>query len=129
MKGRVLLTLLASGVQLAAALVVLGVPGLGAAWDFFTSRNPTVASALAASRLTVTLVALAMVLWALVWTVRVAVRSSRAAIPRRRQTLAGAAVLATGLLILAAGLSHRLSSPSVALDGGSVKEASQALAR
>jgi uncharacterized membrane-anchored protein len=127
-KGRVLLTLLASGVQLAAALVVLGVPGLGAAWDFFTSRNPTVASALAASRLTVTLVALAMVLWALVWTVRVAVRSSRAA-TRRRQTLAGAAVLATGLLILAAGLSHRLSSPSVALDGGSVKEASQALAR
>lgn len=128
MKGRVLLTLLASGVQLAAALVVLGVPGLGGAWDFFTSRNPTVASALAASRLTVTVVALAMVLWALVWTIRLGVRSSRAA-TRRRQTLAGAAVLATGLLILAAGLSHRLSSPSVALDGGSVKEASQALAR
>jgi hypothetical protein len=43
--------------------------------------------------------------------------------------VAGAAVLATGLLILGAGLGHHLATPSVDLGGGSVKEASQAVAR
>jgi uncharacterized membrane-anchored protein len=129
MIGRVVIPLLASAAQLAAALVVLGLPGWRTAWEFFTSREPTFASALAASRLTVTLVALVMVVWALARIVLVAGQRTRAASLRRRQTVAGVAVLLTGLLILAAGLSHRLASPSVDLGNGSVKEASQALAR
>jgi hypothetical protein len=124
--ARVALPLLASAAQLAAALVVLGPPGWTGAWDFFASRTPTVASALAASRLTVTGVALLMVLWALGRAVRAAARGVAG---RRRQTVAGAAVLVTGLLILGAGLGHHIATPSVDLGGGSVKEASQALAR
>jgi hypothetical protein len=112
--------------QLAAALVVLGVPGLSSAWDFFASRSPTFASALAASRLTVGAIALLMLLLALGRALRAAAAGVAA---RRRRTVTSAAVLATGLLILAAGLSHRLATPSVDLGSGSVKEASQALAR
>jgi len=123
---RVALPLAASAVQAAAAVVVLGVPGFGAAWDFFVSPTPTMASALAASRLSVSLVAFAMLAWALARAARVAVRGVAV---RRSRTMAGAAVLATGLLILAAGLSHHVGSPTVELGSGSVQEASQALAR
>jgi hypothetical protein len=127
--GRVVLPVLASAAQLVAALVVLGLPGWTGAWDFFVSREPTFASALAASRLTVSLVALVMLVWALARAVRLAATRARGGAIRRRQTLASAAVLATGLLILAAGVSHHQAAPSVALGAGSVKEASQALAR
>lgn len=126
MIGRVALPLVASAAQLAAALVVLGPPGWSGAWDFFASRSPTFASALAASRLTVTAIAALMVVWALARAMRAAVRGVAG---RRRETVAGAAVLATGLLILAAGLGHHLTTPSVDLGGGSVKEANQAVAR
>jgi hypothetical protein len=125
--GRVALSVAASVAQLAAALVVLGVPGWNGAWDFFVSSVPTISSALAASRLTVTVIAFAMLLWALARAVRLAARGI--ASRRRHQTAAGAAILLTGLLILAAGLSHHLAAPSVDLGAGSVKEASQALAR
>lgn len=125
--SRVALPLAASAVQAAAALMVLGLPGWTDAWDFFASREPTIASALAASRLTVSLIALVMLAWALVRAARAA--AVGLAERRRRQTLTGVAVLATGLLILAAGLSHHLGSPSVELGAGSVKEASQELAR
>lgn len=126
MINRVALPLVASGVQAAAALMVLGLPGWADAWDFFASREPTIASALAASRLTVSLIALLMLAWALVSGVRAA---ARGVAERRRQTAAGAAVLLLGLLILAAGLSHHLGTPSVVLGAGSVKEASQELGR
>jgi hypothetical protein len=124
---RIALPLVASAVQAAAALLVLGLPGWSDVWDFFASREPTIASGLAASRLTISMIAIVMLAWALL-------RAGRAAAvglsePRRRQTMAGVAVLATGLLILAAGLSHHLGSPSVVLGAGSVKEASQELAR
>jgi hypothetical protein len=124
--GRVALPLIASAAQLAAALVVLGPPGWNGAWDFFASRSPTFASALAASRLTVTAIAALMVLWALGRAMRAAALGVAV---RRRETVAGAAVLATGLLILAAGLGHHIVTPSVDLGGGSVKEARQAVAR
>lgn len=126
MIGRVALPLVASAAELAAALVVLGPPGWTGAWDFFASSSPTYSSALAASRLTVTAIAAGMVLWALGRAMRAAARGVAG---RRRETVAGAAVLATGLLILAAGVGHHLSAPSVDLGGGSVKEASQAVAR
>jgi hypothetical protein len=126
MIGRVALPLIASAAQLAAALVVLGPPGWSGAWDFFASRSPTFASALAASRLTVTAIAALMVVWALGRAMRAAVQGVAR---RRRETVAGAAVLATGLLILAAGVGHHLAAPSVDLGSGSVKEASQAVAR
>ena len=126
MIGRVALPLTASAAQLAAALVVLGPPGWSDAWDFFASRSPTFTAALAASRLTVTAIAALMVVWALGRAMRAAARGVAG---RRRETVAGAAVLATGLLILAAGLGHHLTAPSVDLGGGSVKEASQAVAR
>src|SRR2546430_2529739 len=99
-----------------------------AAWDFFVSRQPTFASALAASRMTVSLIALVMLAWAVVRAAR-ATATGVVAVERRRQTVAGAAVLGLGLLILGAGLSHHLGSPSVVLGAGSVKEASQELAR
>ncbi|HYW25163.1 MAG TPA: hypothetical protein VE953_13435 [Terriglobales bacterium] len=124
--GRIGLPLLASAAQLVAALVVLGPPGWSGAWDFFASRSPTFASALAASRLTVTAIAALMVAWALGRGARAAIRGVAV---RRRETVTGAAVLATGLLILAAGVGHHLTTPSVDLGGGSVKEASQAVAR
>jgi len=124
--GRIGLPLLASAAQLVAALVVLGPPGWSGAWDFFASRSPTFASALAASRLTVTAIAALMVAWALGRGARAAIRGVAV---RRRETATGAAVLATGLLILAAGVGHHLTTPSVDLGGGSVKEASQAVAR
>jgi hypothetical protein len=120
------LPLVASAAQAAAAVVVLGVPGWNTAWDFFVSPTPTMASALAASRLSVLLVAFAMLAWTLVRTARLA---ARGIVARRSRTAAGAAVLAMGLLILAAGLSHHADSPNVELRGGSVQEASQALAR
>ena len=124
--GWVVFPLLVGAAQLAAALVVLGPPGWSSAWDFFTSSQPTVASALAASRLTVFLIALVVLAWALTRALRAAARGVAS---RRRQTLAGAAVLATGLLILAVGLGHHLTTPTVDLGAGSVKEANQALAR
>jgi hypothetical protein len=123
---KTLLPLAASGVQAAAALTVLGLPGWASAWDFFVSRQPTIASALAASRLTISLIALAMLAWALVRAARV---TAVGVAERSRQTLAGVAVLALGLLILSAGLSHRLGAPAVVLGAGSVREASQELAR
>ncbi|HXM54009.1 MAG TPA: hypothetical protein VOB72_01370 [Candidatus Dormibacteraeota bacterium] len=126
MKSRVALPLVASAVQAAAALSVLGLPGWASAWDFFTSRAPTFASALSASRMTVSLIALVMLAWAVVRAVRT---TARGVAERRRQTLAGAGVLCLGLLILGAGLSHHLGSPSVVLGAGSVKEASQEVAR
>jgi hypothetical protein len=125
-KGRMALAVGASAAQVAAAWMVLGPPGWAAAWDFFASRQPTIASALAASRLTVLLIAFGMLIWALARALRMA---ARGVAERRRQTVAGAAALATGLLILAAGLSHHLGAPSVVLGAGSVKEASQELAR
>ncbi len=124
--GRVALPLLAAAAQLAAALLVLGPPGWSSAWDFFASRQPTVASALAASRLTVFLIALVMLAWALRQALRAAARGVAS---RRRQMVAGAAALATGLLILAVGMGHHLTTPSVDLGAGSIKEANQALAR
>ncbi len=126
MKSRVALPLVASAVQAAAALSVLGLPGWASAWDFFVSRQPTFASALSASRMTVSLIAVGMLLWALV---RAARATAIGVVERRRQTIAGTAVLTLGLLILAAGLSHRVVSPTVVLGAGSVKEASQQLAR
>jgi len=127
-RGRVALPLVSSAVQAAAALSVLGLPGWASAWDFFVSRQPTFASALAASRMTVSLIALVMLAWAVVRAAR-ATATGVVAVERRRQTVAGAAVLGLGLLILGAGLSHHLGSPSVVLGAGSVKEASQELAR
>ncbi len=124
--GRVALPLLAAAAQLAAALIVLGPPGWSGAWDFFASREPTVGSALAASRLTVFLIALIVLAWALTQALRAAAKGVAS---RRRQVVAGAAVLATGLLILASGLGHRLTTPSVNLGSGSIREANQALAR
>ena len=126
---RAALALAVGALQAAAALVVLGLPGRAGwadAWDFFVSRQPTMESALAASRLTVLLLALAMLAWALVGAARMA---SRGVAPRGRQMLAGAAALLVGLLILAAGLGHHAAGPSVVLGAGSVKEASQELAR
>jgi len=125
-KSRVALPLIASAVQAAAALTVLGLPGWTSAWDFFVSRQPTMASALSASRLTVTLIAGGMLVWALL---RAARATAVGFAERRRQTLAGTAVLTLGLMILAAGLSHHLGAPTVVLGAGSVKEASQELAR
>ena len=126
MIGRRALSLAVGFAQLAAALVVLGLPGWAGALDFFVSPQPTVASALAASRLTASLLALAMFAWALSGAARAALGTVGR---RRRQNLAGAAVLALGLLILGVGVARHLGAATVALGPGSVQEARQELAR
>jgi hypothetical protein len=99
---------------------------IAAARDFFLDRQPSVASAIAAAEVTVAVLAAGLLLWA-------ATRLARAAggrLPRpRARTFVGAAALAAGLLVLAAGLQHHLAATTVVLDGGSLQEAGRQLAR
>jgi hypothetical protein len=110
----------------AASLVALGPPDWVGARDFFLSGQPTVASAAGASKLTLSALALALFGWALARTVRAAARRVGG---WRRRTVVGALTLLAGLLVLAAGVGHHLSAQTVVLDGGSLKEANQLLAR
>ncbi len=99
---------------------------LAGARDFFLGRQPTVASAIAAAELT--LAVLAVVL--LAWPVGRLARAAAGRVPRpRARTLAGMAALAAGLLVLAAGLEHHLAATTIVLDGGSLREAGQQVAR
>jgi hypothetical protein len=117
----VLLALFVAAVQLGSAYVVLGPPDLAAAGDFLTgTAPPTIAGSVAAAQLvlwtTVAVAFAAVLLTGLTRTVGAVQSASRNAIW-------SVAVVATGALILAAGLNHRTSVGSVTLSGGSVPEA------
>jgi hypothetical protein len=119
------LTVLTAGVQVAAALVVLGRPDLGQAVAFLGATIPTVRE---------TLAALELLVWSLVAvSLGVGVAGVVAAGAPVLQAARGRAweisVAAIGLLLLTAGLAHHGAPPTGIGGGGSVQEAQQALGR
>ena len=99
---------------------------LAAARDFFLGRQPSVASAIAAAEVTLAVLVLVLAPWPAARLIRAV--AGRAPRPRAR-TLAGAVALVAGLLVLAAGVEHHLAATTVVLDGGSLREAGQQVAR
>jgi hypothetical protein len=117
----VLLALAVAALQLGSAYLVVGTPDLTAARDFLTGTRPTtMAGSLAAAQLVLWMtlgVAFAASLVAGVTRTVGAVQSAG------RNAIWSIVVVATGLLILAAGVDHRTSAGGVTLSGGSVPEA------
>jgi hypothetical protein len=123
---RAALPLAVVALQLVAGYLVLGVPNLGAAKDFLTTHLPTMPGSIAASQVLVWLLLLVACLASTVS----AVGSAMVVVNRRRRArLWSAGVMGAGLLILAVGIGHHLSSNSVDISGGSVDEARAQLAR
>ena len=126
MLGRVALPLAVAAVQTWAAYVVLGPPDLAAVRDFLTSNLPTMAGSIAASQLLVWLLLVAACLSSVVAAVGPLVSTLDS---RRGARLWSVAVMAAGLLVLAGGVGHHLSSSAVDISGGSLNEARAELVR
>jgi hypothetical protein len=123
---RAVLPLGVAAVQLAAAYLVLGLPDLGAARDFLTSNLPTMSGSIAASQVLVWM----LLLVACVSSVAAGVGPTIATIDTRRSIrFWSVAVMAAGLLVLAAGVGRHLASSAVDISGGSLNEARAELAR
>jgi hypothetical protein len=123
---RVFLPLAVAVVQLAAAYLVLGLPDLGAARDFLTSNLPTMSGSIAASQVLVWL----LLVVACATSVAVGIGPAIATIDTRRSIrFWSVAVMAVGLLVLAAGVGRHLTSSAVDISGGSLNEARAELAR
>jgi hypothetical protein len=123
---RVLLPLAVAAVQLAAAYLVLGLPDFAAARDFLTSNLPTMSGSIAASQVLVWL----LLVVACTCSVAAGAGQTVAAIDARRSVrFWSVAVMAAGLLILAAGIGRHLTSSAVDISGGSLNEARAELAR
>ena len=115
--------IVASAVQLAAALVALGPPDVARGGAFLATGAPTAAESLAAVQLLV---------WALiaggVATSLGALATEALSRSRVRRRLWEASVLGVGLLLLTAGaIRHLTYEPTLA--GGTVQEAESALGR
>jgi hypothetical protein len=123
---RVLLPLGVAAVQLAAAYLVLGLPDLAAARDFLTSNLPTMSGSIAASQV---LVWLLLVVACACSVAAVAGRTIAVIDARRSVRFWSIAVMAAGLLVLAAGVGRHLTSSAVDISGGSLNEARAELAR
>jgi hypothetical protein len=124
MMGRAALPTAAGGVQLAAALIVLGRPDLGLALGFLFASVPTVAETLASLELVVWALVASSVAWGL-FTVLVA---AAPAVRTARSRFWEISVAGVGLLLLGFGVAHH-ATYQVSLAGGSVQEAQQALGR
>jgi hypothetical protein len=124
MIGRAALPTVAAGVQLAAALVVLGRPDLGEARGFLFASVPTVAETLASLELLVWAVVAASVAWGLFTVLAAAAPAVRTA----RNRFWEISVAGVGLILLGFGVAHH-ATYQVSLTGGSVQEAQQALGR
>jgi hypothetical protein len=123
---RVLLPVGVAAVQLAAAYLVLGLPDFAAARDFLTSTLPTMSGSIAASQVLVWL----LLVVACVCSVAAGAGRTIAAIDTRRSVrFWSVAVMAAGLLVLAAGIGRHLTSSAVDISGGSLNEARAELAR
>jgi hypothetical protein len=123
---RVGLPLVVAAGQLAAAYLVLGLPDLAAARDFLTSNLPTMSGSIAASQVLVWL----LLVVACASSVVAAARRTITAIDSRRSVrFWSVAVMAAGLLVLAAGVGRHLTSSAVDISGGSLNEARAELAR
>jgi len=117
----VALPALVAGVQLVSAYLVLGTPDLTAAADFLTgTAPPTMPGSLAAAQLLLWAVLAAAFAAALV---AVLTRSVSAVQGGGRDAIWSLAMVAAGLMILAAGADHRSTAGTVSLSGGSVQEA------
>jgi len=100
---------------------VLGTPDLTAAADFLTgTAPPTMPGSLAAAQLLLWAVLAAAFAAALV---AVLTRSVSAVQGGGRDAIWSLAMVAAGLMILAAGADHRSTAGTVSLSGGSVQEA------
>ena len=122
----VVLAVVVAAVQVGSAYVVLGTPDLTAARDFLTGTGPsTMVGSVAAAQLvlwtTLAVASVAALVAGLTRTVGAVQSASRSAIW-------SVVVVATGALILAAGVDHRATAGSVTLSGGSVPEARAQLA-
>jgi hypothetical protein len=120
---RLALPLLVTAAQLCAAALVLGRPDADAALAFLGGGWPTAAGTLAALELLVWVIVLAAGAWSL-GSLALGLVQRAASSPRLREGSA----LATGLLILMAGVMHHLGS-HVDMSGGSVSEALSVLGR
>jgi hypothetical protein len=122
---RAALPLLTAGVQVAAALVVLGRPDLLQAEAFLAATVPTVGE---------TLAALEVLVWSLVLVSLTAglvgvIAAGAPVVQMARGRTWEICVAAIGLLLLGAGLAHHAATPTGIGGGGSVQEAQQALGR
>jgi hypothetical protein len=124
MTERLALPLVAAAVQLGAAALALGRPEPALALAFLSGSLPSAAEALAAVELLVWAAVAGSVLWGVLALTTEA--APAAAAVRRR--LWEASVAAAGLLVLTVGAAHHASS-HMALSGGSVQEAQQAVGR
>jgi hypothetical protein len=123
---RAVLPLAVAVVQLGAAYLVLGLPDLGAARDFLTSTLPTMSGSIAASQVLVWLLLVVACASSVVAGVGPAIASIDAG---RSIRFWSVAVMAAGLLVLAAGVGRHLTSSAVDISGGSLNEARAELAR
>jgi hypothetical protein len=123
--GRAVLPVLTGGVQLAAALVVLGRPDPGQARGFLAASVPTVQESLAALELLVWVLVAASFVAGLVGVLAAGAPVLRAARGRAWEV----SVAAIGLLLLTAGLAHHATPQSDFGGGGSVQEAQHAVGR
>jgi hypothetical protein len=121
MIARLLIPILSVLLQLAAALLAIGLPDLRLAAGFFVDY-PTVASSLAAAQLLV---------WALIalgglWAVALAIGEMHHTPGRVRRRFWEGSVLVMGILILMGGVARDLTY-QVPMQGGTIVEAQQAL--
>ena len=124
--ARVAVPLVVAAGQLIAAYLVLGLPDFAAARDFLTSNLPTMSGSIAASQV----LAWLLLVIACASSVVAATGPLVSALDARTGArLWSVTVLAAGLLILAAGIGHHLSSNAVDISGGSLNEARAELAR
>ena len=112
--------------QLGLAIVVLGVPDLGAAVGFLTSSRPSASGALALLQALLWLFAIVAVAAALLSIGREARRRRR---PRRSRLAWSLAVALAGLVLLTGGAQHHAQRSTLSMSGGSMGEARAELAR
>jgi hypothetical protein len=115
-----------TGVQVAAAVAVLGRPDFGLGADFVLTTSPTSASTLAAIQLIIWM----MVASTCVLTLLPVAPLIRSSLGRVRATKIWAvAVFATGMIVFGGGAFHHYSSQSLSMAGGSLGEARSELDR
>ncbi len=123
---RLVVALLVTGVQLASAYVVLGVPDLDAAREFLTGTLPTMPGSVAAAELVLWLALLTSFAGIVGTAVLGTLTTLEAA---RRSTTWSVVMVVIGIVILAAGVHHRSTAATVTVSGGSLQEARAELAR
>lgn len=124
--ARTVLPLAMTGIQVAAAALVLGRPDLGQAATLLAGQVPTVGGEIALVQVLLWMLTLGSFAAA----VSAAVRDARSVVlDHRARRVWGVAMVVAGACILVAGGAHRLAPAPVQLSGGSLEEAKQTLGR